>query len=114
MNKVSIQKLLDAITTFRDERDWMEFTDLKDTAIATSLEAAELLEHFKWKTPEQVQGYVVKHKSEIEDEMMDVIFNVLLMVEQLGTDVDKKFFEKMKKNELKYPVRKVKGVNPHL
>lgn len=108
-NNVTVQKLIDEIVKFRDERNWQQFTTLKDSAIAVSLEAAELLDHFKWKTDKDVRAYVEEHKSEIEDEAMDVLFNVLLLVEKLGTNIDEKFFEKMKKNEKKYPVAKYIG-----
>lgn len=114
MNKSTIQQLIDAVVTFREDRNWQKLTSLKDTAIATSLEAAEVLEHFKWKTEKEVENYVKKHKKAIEEELMDVLFNVLLLAEKLGTNVDTVFFEKMKKNNKKYPVEKVKGKNPHL
>ncbi len=105
---------MDAIIKFRDDRDWQEGIDLKDVAIATSLEVAELLEHFKWKNKEEMQEYLKMHKKDVEEEIMDVLFNALLLASELKIDFDKAFFEKMKKNEEKYPVKKVKGKNPHL
>lgn len=108
-NNITVKELIGEIVKFRDERSWQSFTTLKDTAIAVSLEAAELLDHFKWKTDKDVNAYIKKYKSEIEDEAMDVLFNVLLLVEKLGTNIDEKFFEKMKKNEKKYPVKKYIG-----
>lgn len=106
------EEFIKHIMVFRTEREWVAHP--KDIAIALSLEAAELLEHFKWKTPEEVANYIPRHREEIEDEIMDVFFNAFLMVQTLGIDVDKSFMRKMEKNNKKYPVEKVKGKNPHL
>ena len=114
MNKSTIQSLINQITAFRDEREWQALMDPKNTAIATILEAAELLEHFKWKNNDEVKNYMDKHKQEIEEEVMDVLFNALLMVHELNIDVDKAFTAKMEKNKMKYKVEDVKGRNPHV
>ena len=114
MNKSTIQELMDEVIKFREERAWQEITNLKDIAIATSLEAAELLDHFKWKTDQEIEQYLAKHRTEIEEEVMDVLFNVLLMVDRLRINVDTSFFKKMEKNKKKYPIEKVRGKNPHL
>ncbi len=114
MNKATIQSLIDVVVRFREDRDWKKLTSMKNIAIALSLEAAEVLEHFKWKTDEEVNAYIINHKTEIEEELMDVLFNALLMIERLGTNVDTMFMEKMEKNNRKYPIEKVKGKNPHI
>ena len=46
------------IRVFRDERDWAQFHNPKDMAIAISIEASELLEHFLWKNPEEVESRI--------------------------------------------------------
>ena len=114
MNKKTIQELMDAVIKFREERSWQKSANPKNIAIATSIEVAELLEHFTWKTEKEIEQYIAKHKKAIEEEIADVLFNVLLMVDSLGTNMDIVFFEKMKKNRKKYPIEKVKGKNPHL
>lgn len=114
MNKKTVQQLIDAVVKFREDRDWQKLIRLKDAAIALSLESAEVLEHFQWKTDDEVKEYVKKHKTEIGEELMDVLFNALLLIELLDINVDKAFFEKMEKNNLKYPIEKVKGKNSHL
>ncbi len=52
MNKMNT---MDKINKFRDDRDWRQFHNEKDLAISISLEAAELLELFQWKSPEEVR-----------------------------------------------------------
>ena len=61
--------LLEKIRAFRDERDWAQFHNPKDMAIAISLEAGELLEHFLWKNPDEVTARVVSHREAISEEI---------------------------------------------
>ena len=114
MNKISVQSFIDEVVKFREERDWHKVNTPKNVAISLVLEAAEVLEHVKWKSDEEVAGYIKNHKTEIEEELMDVLFNVFLLMNMLGTDADTMFLKKMEKNKIKYPVEKVKGKNPHL
>jgi NTP pyrophosphatase (non-canonical NTP hydrolase) len=54
-----IKKITEKIKKFRDERDWMKFHNHKDMALSLVLGAAEVLEHFQWKSPEEVMSYDV-------------------------------------------------------
>lgn len=109
-----MQSLIDEVVKFREERDWQKTISLKNVAIALNLEAAEVLEHFQWKSDEEMETYIKSHKTEVEEEVMDVLFHVALLAEMLGTNVDEMFLKKMEKNKIKYPVEKVKGKNPHI
>ena len=111
MNNVSIKKLIDSVIQFRDDRDWKKFHNVKDVTIAMQLEVAEVFEHLKWKSNEQFGEYLKKHKKEVNEEVMDVLYHVLLLIHEFKIDVDKEFFAKMKKNEKKYPVKIYKGKN---
>ncbi len=104
-----LQKLIKVILKFRDERDWKQFHNPKDSAIALNLEAGEVLEHFQWKNEKEVKKHVKAKKTEIADELSDVLFWVLLMSHDLDIDLIAAFHEKMKQNAKKYPVEKVKG-----
>lgn len=97
------------IVSFVKARDWEQFHNPKDTAISLSLEASEVLEHFQWKSPEEIKEYVAKHKDEIGDELIDVLYWVLLMSYYMDIDIDKAFDRKMAQNEAKYPADKAKG-----
>lgn len=103
------KKLLKQITDFRKARDWKQFHHPKDLAISLSLEASEVLEHFQWKSKEEIEKYVKTHKEHIGEELMDVLYWVLLLSSDLHIDIEKAFTAKMKKNEKKYSVKKVKG-----
>jgi|SRR3989338_5288681 len=103
------KKLQKRAIEFRDARDWKQFHNPKDMALSLTLEAAELLEHFQWKNGKEMDEYVQSHKSEIADELADVLFWLATMSNDLRIDLFKAFEAKMKTNEKKYPVSKSKG-----
>ena len=105
----SIKQMTEEIIQFRDERDWKQFHNPKDFAISLSLEAAEVLEHFQWKTADELEIYVKENKEDISDELADVLYWVISMAEMLDINLSDAFSKKMKKNEAKYPVEKAKG-----
>ena len=102
-------KLIKKILAFRDARDWKQFHNPKDLAISLVLEAGEVMEHFQWKSKEEVLEYAKTHKEEIGEELADVQNYLLLLSHDLGIDLEKAVLKKMKKNELKYPISKAKG-----
>lgn len=105
-----MEEIIDKIKTFRDERDWMKFHDPKNLAVSIVIEAAELLEHFQWKTKQEVEGYVENNRDEIADEIADVAMYLFELSDNLGIDLIQAMELKLKKNALKYPVEKAKGV----
>ena len=102
-------KLIKKILAFRDARDWKQFHNPKDLAISLVLEAGEVMEHFQWKSKEEVEEYVKTHKEHIGEELADVQNYLLLLSHDLGIDLEKAVLKKMKKNALKYPIHKAKG-----
>ncbi len=97
------------VVAFRDERNWKQFHNPKDMALSLILEAAELLEHFQWKSAEEFQEYFQKNAEEVSDELMDVLYWVLLIAHDLKVDIPKEFERKMQKNNQKYPAKKAAG-----
>jgi len=104
-----LKGLTDKIIKFRDDRDWLQFHNPKDMALSLCLEAAELLEHFQWKTPDQVASHIRTHKEDIADELADVASYLLELSANLGIDLSQAVEAKLKKNALKYPIEKSKG-----
>jgi len=104
-----INDLTKKIIAFRDARDWKQFHTPKDLAISLSLEAGEVLEHFQWKTNEEVIKYLKDHKEDIGDELGDVFNYLLLLSDAAGIDILEAAEKKLKKNEEKYPVDKARG-----
>ncbi len=99
-----IQIITEALLKFRDERDWAQFHYPKDLALALNIEAGELLELYLWKTAEQADVHQVK------DELADVLSFALLLANHYDLDVAQIVQDKIKKNALKYPVDKAKGL----
>jgi NTP pyrophosphatase (non-canonical NTP hydrolase) len=98
-----IKKLTDALLNFRDERDWAQFHNPKDLALALNIEAGELLEAFLWKSAEQAD------MNNVKDELADVFAYALLLAEKYNFDVKQIVLDKIEKNAQKYPVSKSKG-----
>lgn len=104
-----IKKLTEKIIAFRDARDWKQFHNPKDCAISLSLEAAEVLEHFQWKSEAEIEEYLKNHKDDLAEELADVFNFLLLMCHDLEIDIVEASEKKLIKNDLKYPVEKARG-----
>lgn len=107
--RASLAELTDRITAFRDARDWKQFHNPKDMALSLVLEATEVMEHFQWKNQKEMEEHLQSHKTEISDELADVLYWVILMSHDFNINVVEALEEKMRKNERKYPVDQAKG-----
>ncbi len=108
-----IHELKELIKEFCEKRDWDQFHNAKDLAIALSIEASELLEIFRWKSQKEVEELfkTEKKKEHIEEEMADVLYFLVRMAQMYGLDLTEALEKKMEKNKEKYPVDKAKGSN---
>ena len=104
-----INELTKKLIEFRNARDWQQFHNPKDLALSLTLEAAEVLEHFQWKSKEEIEEYIRTHKDEIREELADVFNWVLILAHDLDLDILDASEKKIKINEQKYPVEKAKG-----
>lgn len=104
-----IKAITEKIKKFRDERDWKQFHNHKDMALSMMLEAAEVLEHFQWKSPAEVEAHGQACKDEISEELADVAMYLFELADNLGIDLSEAILSKLKKNAQKYPVEKAKG-----
>ncbi len=98
-----ILKLTEILINFRNERDWEQFHNTKDLALALFIEAGELNECFLWKKAEEA------NREKVAEELADVFAYALLLAHEMKLDVTTIVHEKIKKNEIKYPVDKAKG-----
>lgn len=108
-NKDSIAALQQKVIAFRDARDWKQFHNPKDVALSLVLEAGEVMEHFQWKNPKEIEKHIKACQADIGDELADVLYWVLLMANDLDIDLVEAVEKKLKKNDKKYPVGKAKG-----
>jgi NTP pyrophosphatase (non-canonical NTP hydrolase) len=104
-----VERLQQLLIQFRKARDWEQFHNPKDIAISLSLEAAEVLEHFQWRSPAEIDNYIKQHKSDIGEELADVFNWILLLAHDLDIDILQASEDKIEKNGKKYPVAKAKG-----
>jgi len=104
-----IKAITQKIKKFRDERDWKQFHNHKDMALSLVLEATEVLEHFQWKSPEEVEKHGVVCKSDIAEELADVAIYLFELADNLGINLSAAIEQKMIKNANKYPSEKAKG-----
>lgn len=99
---IHMNELKNELIKFQTERDWKKFHTPENLAKSISIEAAELLEHFQWQKDYNVE--------EVAEELADVLIYSLYMVDALDLDVKEIILNKIKKNSIKYPVEKSKGV----
>ena len=99
-----IEQILEELRQFNQERDWDQFHNGKDLAIGLSVEAAELLETFLWKAPEDA------NLDKIREELADVLNYAFQMADKYNLDIKDIMLEKIRKNAEKYPVEKARGV----
>ena len=98
-----IEEITAELRKFNEDRDWDQFHNGKDLAIAISLEASELLEEFLWKSPENARV------EKIREELADILNYAFQMADKYELDIKEIMLEKLRKNALKYPVEKSKG-----
>lgn len=98
-----MKEILEALIKFRNERDWEQFHNPKDLALAINVEAGELLELFLWKNADDANTEKVK------EELADVFAFAFLLADKYNFDIREIVLEKIKKNGEKYPVDKAKG-----
>ena len=98
-----IEELQQKIVQFTEDRDWDQFHNPKDLAIALSVEASELLEAFIWKKPEEAKIEKVK------EELADVFNYAILIANKYNLDIKQIVLDKLARNAEKYPVEKAKG-----
>lgn len=110
-DKLTIRELKDKVRKFCEDRDWDKYHNPKDLAIGIITEASELLEHFRFKSEEDIKQVLKSKKQELSEELADVLYFVLRLAQRYDIDLATELEKKLKKNELKYPIRNSKGSN---
>jgi NTP pyrophosphatase (non-canonical NTP hydrolase) len=98
-----IKQITEELIKFRNERDWEQFHNPKDLALAINIESSELLEEFLWKKSEEAKIEKVK------EELADVFAYAFLLADKYDFDVKQIILDKIKSNGEKYPIDKAKG-----
>jgi len=104
--ETTIKELKDKGKEFAEARNWDEFHNAKDLAIGIITESSELLEHFRFKTNDQIEELftIEKSRNEIAEEMADIMIFSLRLADKYNIDISDEFLKKLKKNEKRFPV----------
>jgi len=108
-NTDSLENLRARIAAFAAERDWEQFHNPKNLAMALAAEAGELLEHFQWLTPAQASDLPAGTRDDVALECADVLWYLLRLCDKLGIDLAAAADRKLALNAKKYPVAKSRG-----
>jgi NTP pyrophosphatase (non-canonical NTP hydrolase) len=107
----SIADLTTRIRAFVAARDWEQYHNPKDMAVAIAAEAGELMQHFVWQQPEQIEKRAVEKRDEIASEIADVGILLFEMADLLGLKLGEVMEAKIARNEQRYPADKSRGNN---
>ena len=107
----TVEALKQLVAQFVAERDWQQFHTPKNLSMALAIEAAELMEHFQWLTPEQAAAIPQDPAklAAVGEELADVVCYAVAMANRLGLDLSETVQAKMLKNIAKYPAAEFCG-----
>jgi dCTP diphosphatase len=106
-----IQDLRNKLRQFAAERDWDQFHSPKNLAMALSVEAAELLEHFQWLSGAESAALAPEKRAKIREELADVLLYLIRLADKLDIDLATAAADKLSFNAKKYPIQKARGSN---
>ncbi len=104
-----MEDLSNQLKQFAAERDWEQYHSPKNLAMALSVEAAEIVEHFQWLTQEESRNLEAKKLEEVEEEIADVLIYLTELAATLGFDPLAAAREKIELNRRRYPADMVRG-----
>lgn len=106
----SLEHLRERVAAFAAERDWDQFHNPKNLAMAIAGEAGELLEHFQWLTFDQAANLPPATHEEVALECADVLLLLIRLADKMNIDLAAAANKKLALNALKYPIEKSRGV----
>jgi dCTP diphosphatase len=106
---ISLEELRGALRRFASDRDWDQFHSPKNLAIALSVEASELLEHFQWTLDADSTSLSPDRHAKVREEIADVLLYLVRLADKLDIDLLAAATEKLQINAAKYPVEKARG-----
>lgn len=112
-DKTTISDIKKVVEKFREDRDWKQFHTPKDCAINLSIEAGEVLEHFRYKTDKEIREHLKdgEYKTEVANELADCMHAIAMIALECDIDLSKSFEKKIELTGKKYPIEKAKGNN---
>ncbi|HXQ81502.1 MAG TPA: nucleotide pyrophosphohydrolase [Opitutaceae bacterium] len=107
----TLAELKERVLAFARERDWEQFHAPKNLSMALAAEAAELMEHFLWASPEESRAVALdpEKRARIAEEVADVVIYALEFANATGLDIAANIEAKIEANARKYPIEKARG-----
>lgn len=102
-------RLREDLRRFASDRDWDQYHSPKNLSAALCVEAAELLEHFQWRTDDESKSLPADQLAKVREEMADVLLYLVRLADKLDVDLLEAARNKILLNAQKYPVDKARG-----
>ncbi len=104
-DSTTIADLKKAVRAFNEARNWGRYHNPKDLAVSITIESAELLENFQWKTDKESDVFVKDPviKARVEDEVADIAIYLIALCDRCEIDLASVVERKMEKNEKRFP-----------
>lgn len=109
--KQTIQEIKDLVNAFVSEREWQQFHSPKNLSMAIAIEAAELMEPFRFVTSEESIEVLQADKQQIATEIADVLIATIAFCNLYEIDISQAIIKKLASLNEKYPLDKAKGSN---
>lgn len=102
---MDLNRIMDLLREFRDDRDWARFHSVRNLSIALSVETSELLQLIQWVEDNQVESWLAQenHHGAVTDEIADIFIYLLYLVDRLGMDLERSVLSKIERNESRFP-----------
>ena len=104
-----LEQLRERLARFASDRDWDQFHSPKNLSMALIAETAELIEHFQWLSEEDSKNLDADTKEAVAMELADIFIFLIRVADKLDVDLADTAWKKIRINEDRYPVDKVKG-----
>lgn len=113
MDGSDLQSLTERVWAFREARDWAQFHHPKELASALAIEVAEVMELFRFRSPDEVRQRLeqTEYREQLGAELADTLFLLLLLAHEAGIDLESAFEAKLQLLEQRYPVDQARGRN---
>jgi len=110
-DRATVGALRQAVAAFVNDRDWRPFHTPKNLSMSIAIEAAELMEHFQWLTPDEALAAVDSpaERSAVADELADILIYCLSLSNALDLDISSAVLGKLQTNEHRYPAGEFRG-----
>lgn len=108
-----VEQLKLMVKKFSDDRDWDRYHNAKDLAIGIVTESSELLQWLRFKSDKEVDSLLKSRKArrQVGEELADTLYFVLRLAQRYNFDLTTELRKKIRKNEMRYPVKTAKGSN---